>query len=274
MTASNSLKQALAQAMHPILRALLKPIARFMLKNGIKLQQLREVLNQALVDEAVLFLKNSGNQENISRISVMTGIHRREVTSLLENKSQESYIPLTAKVIGVWQHSKLFKDKDSNILALSVGGEGSQFSALVRSVNKELNPATVLFELERTGVVSIVDGVATLIKQTFSSPESYVAGAQILAADIGDLMIAVDENLNDQNQDKNLHARTVYDAIRREDLRQIKEWIKSEGHEFHKKIREKLSEYDQDVNPVVGYTGGLSRVIISSFSRIEDVYED
>jgi Family of unknown function (DUF6502) len=253
-----------------VLTKILRPVARFALRHGLKVQDLTQALTQVLIDEACEELKSSGITKNISRISVMTGVHRKEVSSQIEKTIYKHNVTLIGKVIGTWQHARKYQDSQGDPIALTIGFDDSDFNRLVRSVSKELNPASVLFDLERTGSVELTDKFIKLKKGSYTPPKNFEVGIDILAADIGDMIVAVEENLTGEKDEKNLHARTVFDALRIDKLCELKNWVKQEGHEFHKKVREKFSEYDQDINPEIDYQGPKARVIVGSFSRIEE----
>ena len=69
---------ALADAM----RALLGPIARLALAQGVPCGALEEMLKEALVDEALKAQAVQTHSRMVCRLSVATGINRREVTRL------------------------------------------------------------------------------------------------------------------------------------------------------------------------------------------------
>jgi hypothetical protein len=71
-----------------------------------------------------------------------------------------------------------------------------------------------------------------------------------------------------QSAEKNLHARTVFDNVQVENLPELKRWIRTEGHEFHRRLREKLAELDNDINPQADRQGKKVAVVVGSFGRI------
>jgi hypothetical protein len=257
---------------HNVLLQLLAPLVRFALRHGLKVQQIESALSESMVVEAQALLTKQAKQHSTSRLSVMTGIHRRQISRQLEGSSSDHDSSLIAKVLGLWQHGKRYRAQDNKPRQLSVGYVDADFNQLVREVNRELNPAAVLFELERVGAVSIchIDGkdFATLIKGTFSPSDRFNSGIGILSSDIDDLLYAVEENLVAESTEKNLHARTVFDNVQSENVAELKRWIRMEGHEFHRRLREKLAELDNDINPQADRKGTKLTVTVGSFGRI------
>ena len=132
-------------------------------------------------------------------------------------------------------------------------------------MNKDVNHATLLFELERLGVLKRVASGAKLIRGVNYVNKTPGKGIELLARDNDTLVQAVEENLFEAQETRNLHLRTEYDNIFREDIPKIREWLFSQGALFHKRAREYLSKFDKDINPRSEKEGG-GTVVISAFS--------
>ena len=140
------------------LKQLLRPVARFCLNRSIKIQDAGEMLKYAFLEIAKEELQRDAKLVSNSRLSVMTGLHRRDVVRLLLDGVEISEsAPLLLRVIGQWQQDSRFADKKGHPKSLSIEGKKSEFVDLVQSISKDLNPYTVLFELERVGAVRRVD---------------------------------------------------------------------------------------------------------------------
>lgn len=229
------------------LRLLLKPFARLCIRNGFRLQDILESLKGAFVDVAVEELKKTSSAESISKISVMSGVHRRDVGLFLKGlQSAESAPSLLGKIIGHWSQSKSFMDKFGKPRSLSVEGANSEFVELVQAISSDLNAYTVLFELERIGAVKREEDRVTLIRDVLDFQGNLLSGIEILAHDTADLYQAVEENCSLQDPIPNLHIRTEYDSIPVEHVRDIKLWILGEGAKFQERIQNHLSKFDLD----------------------------
>ncbi len=232
----------------PKLRQLLRPFARLCIRNGFRLQEILEPLKGAFVDAAVDELRTAGAEESVSKISVMSGVHRRDVSNFIKaDQLPESAPSLLGKIIGQWQESKMFTDKNGKPKPLSVEGAMSEFSSLVKSVSSDLNPYTVLFELERINAIKKIDDRVSLVRNILDFQGNMLAGVEILAHDTADLYRAVEENCSLSEPIPNLHIRTEYDSIPVEHARDLKLWILGEGAKFQEKIQRHLSKFDVDV---------------------------
>jgi hypothetical protein len=216
-------------------------------------------------------LASDGQETTTSRVSIVSGLHRRDVRRLLdENPAIKTGVSLTMRVVGQWRTGPDFVTAAKKPKVLTFGTEDSEFHQLVASINKDLNPATVLFELERVGAVERSARGLKLKVESYVPTGDYEEGFRILAADSTDLMCAVEENIIDDPELPHLHARTEYDAVRPENLDDIKRWLIREGHLLHNRARNFISQYDQDINPDPEFKGETSRVVLGAFSRVEE----
>ncbi|MCO6430852.1 MAG: hypothetical protein J5J00_08320 [Deltaproteobacteria bacterium] len=248
------------------LRLVLRPIARFSLQRAINIQDLVESLKFVLISVAKEELEAGGEKPNVSKLSIMTGMHRRDVMRILaSDEIPDRPAGLTSRIIGQWEQDSRFTTKAGVPRVLTVDGEDSEFAELVKLVSKDLHPGTILHELERLGVVEHVRGGVRVKARYESARGDPEKGYQILGADLADLINAADENVFGSAETPNLHARTEYDNIFVDDLPKIREWLLKEGSAFHQKARNYLSRFDKDINPHIKKDGG-ARVVLGTYS--------
>ncbi len=133
------------------LRLLLRPIIRFCLRHSLSIQQITELTKASYVELAAEEMRAEGENPNVSRLRVITGLHRRDIVRLLEEGSSlEEGHSLILRVIGQWENSASSKSKSGEPKELSF----EQFKNLVSSINTDVNPAAVLFELERNKIAA------------------------------------------------------------------------------------------------------------------------
>jgi hypothetical protein len=260
-------KSALIRA----LRILLRPLVSFCLRHGLRIQDLIECCKVTFVEMSRDAIVVKGEEATMSRVSVITGLHRRDVKRLLdENPAVKTAVSLTMRVVGQWRTDPAFMTSARKPRVLSFGTEDSEFHNLVASVSRDLNPATVLFELERVGAVERSSRGLRLVVESYVPTGDFEEGFRILAADFTDLSRSVEQNVIEDPELPHLHARTEYDAVRPENLAEIKRWLIREGHLLHNRTRNYLSQFDQDINPDPEFAGETVRVVLGTFSRVDD----
>ncbi|MBL7661222.1 hypothetical protein JNK13_00575 [bacterium] len=252
------------------LRNIIKPVVRFALNRSIKIQEFIELTKEAFIEVAEEELQKKEATVSNSRLAVITGMHRRDVTRLTSNqKGADEEENLLRRVIGQWQNDKRFS-ANAKAKTLDIEGEESDFKTLVRSVSKDLNPYTILFELERLGAVERVKDGVKLLTKVYAPVGDIRRSMGLLANDVSDLVTAVDENIFSKQEFPNLHITTAYDNIAEKDLAEIRRWMLAKGDALHAELREYLSKFDLDVNPKMQNKNlGGCRVSFSTFSTAQ-----
>ncbi len=171
--------------------------------------------------------------------------------------------------MGAWQTNPNYITQRKQPRALTFDSPESEFYQLVYSVSKELNPASVLYELERIGAVKKQGRRLHLVQDTFTPNADLDTVVKLFEIDCSVLTKSVEENAVEAHSIPNLHARTEFDRIRPEKLVEIRAWLVREGHELHRRAREFLSQYDQDITPDPEFAGPTSHVQLGTFSLVE-----
>lgn len=251
-----------------LLRALLRPVARLCVAHAISVRELLELAKRELLLAAEAEAKRKKEKMNTSRLSVMTGIQRKDIIRIQEEGEEvpSSQSNLIARVIGKWEQDPNFTTRAGKPRVLSTEGDDSEFRSLVADVSTDLNPGTVLHALERIGAVERSTSKVRLKKAALSIQNDEVAGYTMLAADIEDLSLSVQDNLTRGDRIPHLHARTEYDNLLEEALPEIHSWILHQGAAFHEIVRTYLARFDKDLHPELKGNGG-GQLVFGTFSR-------
>jgi len=256
-----------------ILVELLRPAVRFALRRGIKVRALTEELKHLLVEEANRELARSKESITVSKLSVMTGLQRRDVQRLASPTSESAqHLDLMTRIIGAWCANPRFS-KGARALELSLEGGENDFSSLVRGVSQDVNPATVLFELERLRLVERSGDNLRLLWNSYQISGDIDDAYVLLQRDIHALVEGVDSNIRQTSSAPNLHISTHFDNVSAEAAPRIREWLLQKGATFHAEVREFVGSFDKDINPSRYAEPGGVRVTIGSFSLCQEAEE-
>jgi hypothetical protein len=99
---------------------------------------------------------------NVSRLSVVTGLTRKEISVLLGKRSGQQRGPMlkpameqrALRVLRGWRVDPLFQASNGRPAALSMRGNQRAFPQLVRTYAGDVTPVSVLRELERMELVT------------------------------------------------------------------------------------------------------------------------
>ena len=185
-----------------VLRQALRPLVRLLLANGIAYPQLVELLKHLYVELAVRDFPVSGKEQTDSRISLLTGIYRKDVKRLREMPPDDERPPDTIsfgmRLINAWELPP-YSDETGTPLHLQRlarhGGELS-FETLVASVSKDIRSRAVLDEWVRLGIVSVDESdEVSLMTEAFVPNQGFVEKAFYFGHNLHDHAAAAASNL-------------------------------------------------------------------------------
>lgn len=138
---------------------MLRPLVRLLIHSGITFPAIAEVLRGVFVDVALRDLLSDPKAQTDSRISLLTGIHRKDVRRLRQNEAVIDEAPaavaIASQVIARWVGTPGYVDRNGAALVLprTAPGMVPSFEALVRSVTTDIRPRAVLDNLADQGAV-------------------------------------------------------------------------------------------------------------------------
>ena len=145
------------------LRQLLRPLVRFLLDQQVTLPVLSRLLKEVYVDVARDELPLEGRAQTDARLSLLTGVHRKDVRRLREqgggDETLQQHAPLGAAIVVRWTSEQAYLDAEGRPAALPRrGGPGEiSFESLVASVSKDIRPRAVLDEWQRLEIARLDD---------------------------------------------------------------------------------------------------------------------
>ncbi|WP_284180344.1 DUF6502 family protein [Rhabdaerophilum sp. SD176] len=199
------------------LRKVLRPIARAMIAHGLPLASGVAILKEVLVDVAESRLENRKTPSD-SQISVLTGVHRKDVRSIRDqarDKDAEARPHLVSTVIGLWLADPRTLDEKGQPRPLprlhGKPGEAS-FARLVEELSSDIRPAAVLEVMIAQDLVALDEVTDTVILKA----DAYVPGEDRAALydfwtrNLHDHLEAATANVLARNGDPLFFERAVF----------------------------------------------------------------
>ena len=185
------------------LQHLLRPLVRLLLARQLTFRFVSELLKGVYVEMADRDFSIGKKRQTTSRLSLLTGIHRKDVKRLREAKSPGYITPPTvslgSRLVGQWTSEGEFTDQAGNAKPLrrlpDTPGEPS-FEQLVASVSKDIRARSVLDEWRRLGVIELSDdGWVRLVTEAFVPVKGFDEKAHYFGRNLHDHMEAGARNL-------------------------------------------------------------------------------
>jgi hypothetical protein len=183
MTTSAKSAPSAAKPAAVVLRALvriLRPLVKLMLAQGITYPAVSEVLKELFVEVADRDFRITGKAQTDSRVSLLSGVHRKDVKRLREQTSavaeqKPGAVSLGSEIVAAWLGSSAYTDKRKHPRPLPRlardAADGASFESLVESVSKDIRPRAVLDEWLRLGIVRVDNEDRVCLNQQAFVPE-------------------------------------------------------------------------------------------------------
>jgi hypothetical protein len=179
-------------------RALLMPLARLAIARGLHHGDLDELLRAAFVEAALEAHPDVTPHRAVSRVSTATGLHRREVTRLLQREPQQAVrrTPAT-QVFTRWISDPAWREGQEPLPSLPRQGAGRSFENLAQSVTKDVHPRSLLEELCRLGLARVDESAdrVELLRERFAPEGDAPRMLGFVAANVGDHLNAAVANV-------------------------------------------------------------------------------
>lgn len=189
-------------ALMKVLARLLRPLVRALIAQGVTAPAFYRLVKQVYVEVAERDFRLGDAPPTDSRISVLTGVHRRDVKTFREDagaaeRAAGAKVTTIASVIGRWLSSPDTTDAEGAPKPLPRAAKtGESFEALARAVSSDIRPKTVLDELERQNLVEIdAEGLVRLKGGAFIGPADLDQKVHFFAENVGDHIAAAVDNL-------------------------------------------------------------------------------
>jgi hypothetical protein len=201
-----------------------------------------------------------GRKQSKSRVSIITGLSRKEVLRVKRLPSPDDLGAVerynrAARVIGGWVRDPRFHRESGRPMDLPFEGDAACFGELVKIYSGDAPARAVLDELLRVGTVErMQDGKIRLLERSFIPKTGEIDKIGILGVDTADLIATIDHNIQ-KTGDLFFQRKVCYDNLPSETLPAFRGIAADRAQELLEHLDRWLSERDRDFHPEVAGTG-------------------
>ncbi|MEX2151246.1 MAG: DUF6502 family protein [Steroidobacteraceae bacterium] len=229
-------------------RFLLVPLVRILLRNGISFIEISEVMKGAYARVAATDFAVPGRPMSYSRLSITTGIARRDFERVLGEEDRlrralESNASRIANVLQGWHNDPEYMGPygfPRDLAFARERGGGLSFEDLVARYAADIQPQLMLEELIAVAAATIAEesGMIRVLKRTFIPEQMAPELIEVFARGVRRYVETIDHNLGEQDSSKRRFERWVFPdyGIREED------WVP-----FSDMVRDRLQEVIEDL---------------------------
>jgi hypothetical protein len=272
-------KEGITRALATAVTRLLIPLVRILLRYGVTYAAFVDISKRVYVRVAARDFQIAGRKQSAARISVLTGLPRKDVARLLVIADDNLAIAgerhsRTARVLSGWRNDARFCDSRGRPAALAFDGEGPTFSELVRRYGGDVTARATLDELLRVGALQkLRDGRLKPVSPSFVAADREIDKLGILGDDVADLVGAIDHNLYNGTREPFFQRKIAYDNVPAEFVPRLRAGVTADAEQLLAKHDAAIAQHDRDVTPTVRGSG-RKRVVIGVWYYEHDYDEE
>ncbi|OTG89480.1 DUF6502 family protein [Acinetobacter sp. ANC 3813] len=188
------------------------PLTQWLIRSGVGYNDFTAALKPLFYLQALDELDRIDQKSTVSAISLLSGLHRKDVsalknTDITHSGIQPEALSVSSRVIGAW-----LADAWPQCLSMNKNHPQS-FDALVKTVSLDVHSKSVLNELIRLGLVLVENDCVILQKNGYYPSQQQQEIRQLLSQNVYSHLMAGMHNLFNENQTSQLE-----EAIRAEEL--------------------------------------------------------
>jgi len=240
-------------------KVLLTALAEVALEEELSFSEFSELSRYAFVKAAEKML--AGNKRvSDSRISIVTGLHRKDVKRLREGNGEE-FSAEKAKgnratsVISAWTREKDFLDENGNPIPLAYDNEAPSLTTLIKEYSGDMPVRAVCDELERMEVIKEKDDRWYLEVPVYVPSKSRESMFSFLGDETSHLVKTIHHNLNNPPRKRRFQRSVAYDELSPESVELFQALASERSMDLLKEFdswlakREKLDKQARKKNP-------------------------
>ena len=241
---------------------LLRPLVRLLLHHSVPYETFADLARWVYVDVAEKDFTLPNKKQTTSRISVITGLHRKEVARLQLMDVADTTAAIESfnraeKVVTAWLYEYPKSLETGQPLPLPLEGERS-FAALVKRYSGDMPARAVLDELLRVGAIRRLDNdQVELITPGALVPDDKDRNTviNIFGEQTSDFISTCTHNIVARNEEKFFQRVAWIDNVPVESLAETRAISRTRGQALADQMTEEFSKFDRDNNPELQGSG-------------------
>jgi hypothetical protein len=228
-----------------------RPLARMAMRKNLSYGDVSSWLKRAFVEEAEKNFNLPGKKLSVSRVSIITGLSRKDVTEYFQkplstDSSIKTKINRARRVISAWECDELFKDEKNKPLPLAYDQADNSFTQLVKKASGDMPVRAILDELIRVGAVRYNEkNELELCQVGYVPKKDELQKLQLLGEDASSLIETIDVNIQEDLLEKHrFHKRVCYVSIKEEVVREFKQLAAEKSLELLQELNAWLRDRD------------------------------
>lgn len=231
-------------------RIMLAPLVQALIAQGVSYPQFSRTMKQVFLEVARTELRSRNQRETDSAVSILSGVHRKDVRALsgAAPEHMQPGLTLVSQIFTRWVTEPAYRDKRNRPRVLPRTGPKGSFESLATSVSTDVHPRTALEELVRLGVVTVTAERVHLNTSAFVPTRGFAETAALFSRNVADHIAAGAHNLERVTSgDKFLEQSVFAESLSAESAQQLAEVARALWADaFQKMVGRAQQKVDRD----------------------------
>ena len=263
---------------HSACKRVLRPLASLLLRFGMTWKEFSDLSKSVFVQTATEEFGIKGRPTNVSRVSILTGIARKEVKRQrdlfatveppLKGKTTDA-----TRLLSGWHQDSEFIDSDALPRLLPEHGHGPSFERLFSRYSGDIAMPTMIKELIKTGAMERLESGELKVLMRYYQPSLADSENLKFAVDrIYDVIQTMNNNVFvDESGSPRFGGFAANDGIPFSDIPRFREYLDKRGQAFLEEIDDWLTKHATTGNKPATNT---ARVGVSLFATEERISKE
>lgn len=248
------------QALAAAILMLLRPLVRILQRNGVPYGVFADLAKRTYIEVANEQFALPGRKPSVSRVSILTGLTRKEVVRVLDLPAVDNAAAIArynraARVIAGWVRDLDFCAPDGAPAELPLQGDKGSFMQLVKRYSGDMPARAMLDELARVGAVESRGEIVALLTPAYVPEHGEAEKFGILGRDVADLINTIDHNIYGAANSRRFQRKMAYDNLPGEDVGKLRAISVERAQALLEELDKRFAAADRDVNNKPGGSG-------------------
>lgn len=245
-------------------RALLRPVVSVLLRSGMTWKEFSDLSKSVYVAVASEEFGIRGRPTNVSRVSILTGMSRKEVKRQREilasqTTMQSSKTTDATRLLSGWHQDDEYLDEAGKPIALRPTGPAPSMESLFDRYGGDTPKQTLIKELQKAGSMTVDDDGNFVALRRYHMPAKMDVGMlRFFGTNLHDHARTLSNNLSGEPAQRRLEGFAVDDRIHPDSVDEFRQFADQRGQQFLEEVDDWLNRHrvdsninnDPEINPV------------------------
>jgi len=231
---------------------ILRPIIRILLRSGITFKQFSKVCRDIFVEVATQDFGIGGRKTNISRVAIIPGISRSEVTRIrkkFESSEEENINPTlsnASRLLTGWHLDEDYIDENGEPMDLTLEGRHPSFTTLMNKYGGDIPLKAMLKEIKQANAIEVLENEKIRPLTRYYMPTksfaNRIASIAETFVDIGNT--SYHNFVREVDTESRLQGRAFNHYVDRDSVEDFNIFIRDKGNKLLEEADKWLSEHE------------------------------